>query len=64
MICTIKSKYLFVHQELIYLIKKLLSQKIEEFKNKYNYNKYSLDVLTYFKILYFIERSHEVKKQD
>ena len=64
MIGTIKSKYLFVHQELIYLIKKLLSQKIEEFKNKYNYNKYSLDVLTYFKILYFIERSHEVKKQD
>ena len=36
MIGTIKSKYLFVHQELIYLIKKLLSQKIEEFKNKYN----------------------------
>ena len=64
MIGTIKSKYLFVHQELIYLIKKLLSQKIEEFKDKYNYKKYSLDVLTYFKILYFIERSHEVKKQD
>ena len=62
MIGTIKSKYLFVHQELIYLIKKLLSQKIEEFKDKYNYKKYSLDVLTYFKILYFIERSHEVDK--
>lgn len=62
MIGTIKSKYLFVHQELIYLIQKLLSQKIEEFKNKYNYKKYSLDVLTYFKILYFIERSHEVDK--
>lgn len=64
MIGTIKSKYLFVHQELIYLIKKLLSQKIEEFKNKYNYNKYSLDVLTYFKILYFIECSHEIEKQN
>ena len=62
MIGTIKSKYLFVHQELIYLIQKLLSQKIEEFKDKYNYKKYSLDVLTYFKILYFIERSHEVDK--
>ena len=62
MIDTIKSKYLFVHQELIYLIQKLLSQKIEEFKDKYNYKKYSLDVLTYFKILYFIERSHEVDK--
>lgn len=62
MIGTIKSKYLFVHQELIYLIKKLLSQKIEEFKDKYNYKKYSLDVLTYFKILYFIGRSHEVDK--
>lgn len=62
MIGTIKSKYLFVHQKLIYLIQKLLSQKIEEFKDKYNYKKYSLDVLTYFKILYFIERSHEVDK--
>ena len=62
MIGTIKSKYLFVHQELIYLIQKLLSQKIEEFKDKYNYKKYSLDVLTYFKILYFIECSHEVDK--
>ena len=62
MIGTIKSKYLFVHQELIYLIQKLLSQKIEELKDKYNYKKYSLDVLTYFKILYFIERSHEVDK--
>ena len=62
MIGKIKSKYLFVHQELIYLIQKLLSQKIEEFKDKYNYKKYSLDVLTYFKILYFIERSHEVDK--
>ena len=62
MIGTIKSKYLFVHQELIYLIQKLLSQKIEEFKDKYNYKKYSLDVLTYFKILYFIERSHGVDK--
>lgn len=62
MIGTIKSKYLFVHQELIYLIQKLLSKKIEEFKDKYNYKKYSLDVLTYFKILYFIERSHEVDK--